>query len=527
MDHSALVTVTYHPAQNTRDRELEKARALSHAAKVSHLRRRVSKRTTLQHIKSKDDNLTDNESQILALSDPVKRAGLRRISCRLSTVLNRGNSDPFETTAIIITPEISMLFALWTTHYESNVVSTTRKLSEATIRQDMALGNELQMRSVVFACQALHRIQFARSEDMQIKVLQCKEKCLQQLRKTSISPSDAEIVPYIKALTHIFIAAVLLNEVNEAKMHERQLRQLLTAVQGSQFWSIEDQNLLLSRIYYYDQRCALAYIHAPVLEPDIIEQYRELFPRPVLEWLQSQPPCFCVVRVPAFSKDIEEIFYMLQGHIDIVCRGLQELSGKLDQDAISGPVLYSNHLAFMTFKHWKLAHEQSLVAIDTKSQFVWRTEVVLTLAVLIFLASTINGPSIMSLRQRGEKVVRRLQSSLERIWQEAAYTHDSWLHEYSQLWALYMGAIWELDSGEYHMGHDWFTKSLRHKIREYEIESWSELMEITNSFLRVPQQRERGSIWFLGMTDLPGELRSNVFETATLETLKKVLFPNS
>ncbi|ETN43754.1 uncharacterized protein HMPREF1541_02913 [Cyphellophora europaea CBS 101466] len=518
--------VTYDPAQNIRDRKSEKSRALSHAAKVSHLRRRVGKRTDSGYTKSKEINIVANNPRIWATSDSARRASLRRLSCRLLTVLNRGNSDPFETTAITITPEISMLFALWMTHYESNVVSTTRKLSEATLRQDMVLGNELQMRSVILACQALHCIQLAYNDDLQVKTLQYKESCLQQLSKINILPSDAEIVPFIKALTHTFIAAVLLNEVNEAKIHERQLRQLLTVVQGAQFWSNEDQNLLLSRVYYYDQRCALAYVHAPVLEPHVIGQYRELFPSPVLEWLQNRPSGFCVVGVPTFSKDIGEIFHLLQSHIDIVCHGLPALSGKLDEDAISGPVLYSNHLTSMAFKHLELAHEQSLVAIDTKTRFFWKNEVVLTLAVLVFLASTVNGPNIVSLRQRGEKAIRSLQCSLERVWQEAAYVHDSWLHRYAQVWVLYMGAVWELDSGEYDKGNNWFTKYLWHNIRENDIESWDELMEITDSFLHVPRHCEPGSIWFLGMADLPGEVRSNGCETTIPATLNKVLFPD-
>jgi hypothetical protein len=524
MERSTLVTVTYDPAQPFKNREAEKSRALSHAARVSHLRRRVGKRLDSGPTESNDNNTAANTPRSRAVSDSVRRAGLRRLSCRFLTVLNRGNSDPFETTAIAITPEISMLFALWMTHYESNVVSTTRKLSEATIRQDMALGNELQMRAVILACQALHCVQSASNKDLQVRTLQHKASCLQQLRSVNIPPSDTKILPFIKALTHVFIAAVLLNEVTEARIHEAHLRHLLTAIQGAHFWSNKDQKLLLSRVFYYDQRCALAYGHAPILEPQVLGQYRELFPDPVLEWLQDQAPAFCIVQMPTFSEPIAELFHKLQNHIDIVTQGLPALTGKLDEDAVSGPVLYSNHLTSMAFKHLDLAHEQFSVAVDTQASFVWQTEVVFTHAILIFLASTVNGPKIASLRKRGEKAVRNLQCFLERAWQEEACVHDAWLHRYAQIWVLYIGAVWELDSGEYDKGKEWFTTAQQQTLKEDEISSWDELMAINDNFLRVPQHCEPSSIWFLGMADPPGELKSRGCETT--RPLKEVLFPH-
>lgn len=524
MNGPALVTVMYDPAQNTRVREIERTRALSHAAKVSHLRRRVRQRAGAGSTKSGNDNLVGNISRIGATSDQVRRADLRRISCQPLTVLSRGNSDPFQSTAISITPEISMLFASWMSHYETNVVSATRKLSDATLRQDMALGNELQMSSVIFACQTLRLVQFSDHKDLQVKALQRKADCLQQLRKVNPLQPGAEIVPFIKALAHMFIAAVLVNEVDEAKLHEAQLRQALTSVQGAQFWTNQDQNLLLSRVYYYDQRCALVYMHAPVLEPDIIDQYWELYPNPILRWLQQRSSGHCIVGMPAFSKGIGEVFRRLQDHIDIVCEGIPELSSKLDEHTISGPVLYSNHLTSMAFSHLELANEQSLIAIDTKARYIWEIEIVLTLAALTFLASAVNGPNIVSLRQRGSRAIRSLQCSLRRIWHDAAHIQDSLFLRYSLLWALYIGAVWESNSGEYDKGKDWFTKCLRENIRGCEIKSWGGLMQITNSFLFVPPRREPGSIWLLGMAEPPGESRCSSCETAISKTLKEVLF---
>jgi hypothetical protein len=508
---STLVTVVYDPTQNAQSRQIERSRALSHAAKVSHRRRRADRRG-VGPIKPDQDWLLDNPSS-------GRRMGPL-------TTLNRGNSDPFNTTAISVTPEIAMLLASWIAHYETNIVSPTRKLSATTSRQDMALGNELQMSSLLLACQTLRLVQSSHHESMQVQTLQRKVKAFEQLGNVGTVQPGPEIVPYIKALAHVFIASVLVNEVHEARLHEAQLRQALASVQGAPFWTRQNQNLLISRVYYYDQRAALVYMHPPVLEPDIIDQFWEVFPDPVQRWLQQRSSSQCIAGISVLSQGVKIIFRRLQDHIDILCHGMPELSSELDEHAISGPVLYSNHLTFMVFNHLKVAQSRSTMAIERKARHVWTTESVLTLAALTFLASAVNGPTVVSMYQRGRRAAQGLQTSLTRLWHDTACDPSSWILRYSQLWALYIGATWEWESGEYNKANDWFTTRLQEKIREYNLESWNGLMEIADSFLSVPARRNPGSIWLLGMADPPGESRCSRGDIAISQTLEEVLFPN-
>jgi hypothetical protein len=526
MGHAELVMVMYDPSQTTRSRELNKSLALSHAAKVSHSRRyprrdRGARRTAFHESSARCSVCRSSQH----CSDHFISTEWQLISHPSLTILNHGNSDPFESTAVAVTPEISSLLTTWKTHYESNVISTTRELSAMTLRYDMAVDSELRMTAVLVACESLRIVQSLNGKDRYSNALKRKINCLKQLRDVGIPQFGSELVPFILSLTHMFIAAVLLNEVSEARTYEAQLRRALTAMKGTRFWSAQSHQLLLSRIYYYDQHCALLYMRAPVLDPTIIDQYWDVCPYPVSCWLQRRSPRHCIVSGTPFSEGIGELFVKLQNHIDIVCQGIPDLADALDQDAIFGPVLYSVHLTSMAFNHLRLAEEQFSTVVDTEDKHVWKIEIMLTLAVLLFLASFANGPRIAGLRQRGYKASLALRCSIERGWDNAAHGRDPLVFRYAHVWAIYIGAIWEWSNGDYDKGQDWFNSRLAADVRRYKIASWSAFKEITGRFLSVPTQREAGAIWFLGMTLPPGEVGSRMSEVPIPETFKELLFP--
>lgn len=481
-DESDLVILSYDPAKGIRHRQLQNATALSHAARVSHRRRQTAPRI-------------DEYPKERARPSASKRIG------NLPQVLNPGNSDTFNSMPVRVTLKVSMLLSIWNTHTETNPFLATRWFSAENIRQDLALDDELHVKSLLLATSALLYSRYLDCRSLNVQRLECKHDCIQQL-KAALRVQPGKNQKLAKGLSLMFVASILSNEVLEAELHSKLLFKAIMSSECAQHETCDEQVALLGRCFLYDNQCALAYMRPPLLDPrEMIHQWKMYF-APAQRWMHAHIPVLGAVRHPAFSESLAELFRQLQEQMDLQYKGIPRLSSSIEEHAICFPAMYIIQLTGMLFRHLEVASGRSLDEMDDMAKSRWHTEIVLTLAGLAFLACAAYTPPIFSLKNRAYNLLQALRGALGRNSYPVDRLQEPPLYQYSHLWALYIGATWEWESGTYESGHDWYVESLHKHVRELNVESWHELQEVVQSFLRYPLQLCDGFLWVPGM-DLP------------------------
>lgn len=269
---SNLVISFFDPAATSHDRSVRRSAALSLAAKVTHARRERAQ------FRTQNSNTLPQQTARTSARDLQRRSLRDRDNARRQVVFSvartpaLGNSDPFRSMTIPITPEITMLLSLWKRHARANAVSATRWITETALRQDLVLDDQLHARSLLLLCSTLLSSQFPPRHDLQVRRLERKHGSIRQLKALMESNTISE-GHLVRALSLILMASVLANEATEAKLHARRLYQALRQVDPSQLWEDQERVITLSRIYYYDQQCALIYVRPPFLDPSLPVQH--------------------------------------------------------------------------------------------------------------------------------------------------------------------------------------------------------------------------------------------------------------
>lgn len=514
-----LMIVRHDPSQSRHECELGISAIRSHAARIQHSRRHRSpsnKRFRRTDCRVEVIDEAPERKEISTVRNSKKR-GQRRLSPLSLTKF--GEHDPFDSLAIRVTSEVSALLCLWTTHCEGNAMAATRWMSECDIRQDLDLHDELHAKSLLFTCSALVSSRLAHRCDLEIRRLEHKHETLQQLKYATMSKSMASGQALIHTLSLVFIASVLSNEVTEAKLHAEHFWNILVACP----WvDLKKQISTIARMYYYDDQCALMYMRPPVLQTGTVIRLWDSYLAPIRSWLGVQQLVPGTVTYPAFSKNLAKLFKRLQDYVNIQCEGISEISLTSKEHALSSPLIYTVQLTCLFFGHLELVKRLAgAYEAGSRQARRWKFETILSLAALAFLTCASYGPSISDRRERGSKVMQALRNAIN---QDSCDGQRSETYQQAQLWALYIGAVWEWDSGAFLLGDMWFTSRLQEECRDQHIESWSHLKAIVDGFLRVPAKQEHGAVWFPGMDGPSGNLTSGDRQIST-QSLQATLFP--
>lgn len=523
---SGLVILTYDPVASTRDRNLLRSDALSHAARVSHARRKKEKRPQ----PDEHDDRTTSENRSLSQKVLISRARHRarvKISLGLGS-LQQGNQDPFGSTAIRITPNNAYLMSTWREYLEFNPNDSTRWLSIADTERDFSLARESELNSkcLIFAASSALSSRFPHDENLKAIVSQNRRICLGHLKSIAISQADLPATTELaNCLLLVFIGLCLSEALAEAKAYAGQLRKVL---KHPDLWGKPALIAIWSRLYYDDMLFATRYFRPPLLDISSLTERWD----PVLQnlrlWEARRLALPSKVVAPAFSKTLGELFKRLQTQVDIQSRNTLYAPAQFDARHMTGSLAVIIEIVYLLFDHWQLSQAALNEAREGPDRVKWHNEVKATLCALAFLANMIAGPKTPDgpdFQECGWRSMQALRYSLEQMPTLPSSNSDFWTYQHLQVWGYYLGAIWECEGG-YTQAETWYTAQLRRKVLELGISSWDALKGVVDRFLRVPAFYAPGTVWFLGMSPMSQVAdSSNLFQNKSSgDRLAEIVF---
>lgn len=506
-----LTVILFRPTSTLREQELDRSKALSHAARVHHERRKRP------HLQPRGTKLSLLELE--ASHEPARNRRLKPSVCSqdpleptdsaqelYSSSIRHGNSDPFDCMTIRLTSHVNEMLSTWSSHIKSNPISSTSWITEIELRQDFSLDHDLHSATLIFLCSALLSSRHQDRKDLYIQALEKKRECLQLLtskKLTDVARDSASV----QVISYLFIAASFLNQVEEALWHARQLQLLMDRLKQQGTRTAADDIAVLCRLHHYDARCGIMHLRPPTLDPKHILALLLGGAAPARQWSNFRPGSDSIVRTPTFSKDIVEIFRQLQAN---VCYQAAPYDVEEGHPA-SADLFWIFCGTSLLFSHWKLSRTYISKTADDHSSLRWQDESLLSLCGLAFLGCECPGPVIASLRRRVNNVFQALRDELE---QSNTLHCGEEVHQKICLWALYLGAAWESQCGLVNGDDPWFTLQLHNEIRNSRIASWDDLKHNADRFLAVPLSQAVGKSWLLGMvgqSDEPYTTRDRLF----------------
>jgi hypothetical protein len=388
---SEIVFVEYDPVASSHERLNIRSKALAHAARISHRCRRQREREGLDDIKGKTGY------------HPAPNVNGRRESCANLGVLQHGNSDPFDSMAVPITPETTYCLSTWKLHLKGNPVPTTQWITTYELNSDFSMSSEFQQKAVLFACSALLSSRFGNCHDLMIRTLENKQACLEYLTCSFLSTHGRHMSG---ALSLIFIAACINNDTREARIYYCQLQRLLTEATQSGFYDSKQQLLIQCRVHYYDAETALANIR-PCLLPNGLVDCWEDYLQPARDWVRLRPQRTSAVAYPRFSQAVVSLFCRLQTHIDIQTEGIAALADKTSGHGLSATLGLYVDLAGRALSFLKEC-EEVLQRVDDEdmSRSAALAELLITTCAVVSLSILPeSGPAV----RRGARVYSSLQ----------------------------------------------------------------------------------------------------------------------
>lgn len=213
-----------------RDQELVRAAALSHAAKVSHQKRKARE--------------AKNKDVILAGRQPItgaqhrERSGegqkLSEIVLGPLTILKRGNSDPFQAVAITVTRRVNEILSFFRnsflpamyqsdseTHYRSFSADSAWDLHRTTLYEECS-GHAF----VLIGLSIMGQVTNPESDALETEKLVLKGKLFSSLRGRMEKSADTDKA-VLDSVMFLFAAEGIAGNFAQATMHGQILRTLL------------------------------------------------------------------------------------------------------------------------------------------------------------------------------------------------------------------------------------------------------------------------------------------------------------
>lgn len=483
---SDLVVVISDPYTSERDRHLRRAEALSHAARVSHARRREHSKTSEARDQARGERFVHH---MVHSQTPLRAQDPEHNPQPSFGSLQYGNSDPFDSMSIPITPESSYLLFTWKQHYENNLNCSTRWLTQCDVIRDFSFESAFHKRCLIFASSTALLLKFPDHPHLISQRLESRSQCFEELHRLMTTEDERlPIAELANSLLLLVIGLVSLDEVNEAKRYVQHLQYLLSSLRT---YYPQMPTSMLSRLYYHDWLAALNYLRPLLLDTNILIRDWNTHLGVLHQITYNHDHGSNFVTYPMFTTKLANLFERLQAHINVHATVIADGSLFLDQlltSSIADIVVLSGEL----LDHWKYSQRVLVGAQSGIERFGWFCESLATLCAVTFLACAALGPTAG--RSRGRSSMRALRYLLE----NGPSINTTRSYQYLQLWAYYLGAIWEHECGVMYSG-TWYTDRLQQEVRELRLTSWADLKNIVDRFLRVPPMQNPGGVWLPGM----------------------------
>ena len=316
-----LTIIPQDPAHSTYHRESERAKALAHATRVTHKRRR-SQPGERSFATGRKNN--GKGYRIESIGSIHRQSH----NCGICSMPAGGNSDPFDTMPVPVTPANSILPTLWLAHLATNRTPHTMKVSSAVFLDQLYVEDSLHLQCPFYVGSTLLSSRYIQHQGLQLETLRHGVNCYKILRQ-EISlvarPSDWNIL--LRRLSLILIAALLANERSEAKAHARTLYDEIMARSAALSPRDNGLDLILCFVHYHDNVCATVYLEDTVLDIHKLQhlwvtsdEKRRRSPEELAGiewWCDPVSTRHSVVKTPVFDQHLQDLFNLIQVVIDL------------------------------------------------------------------------------------------------------------------------------------------------------------------------------------------------------------------
>jgi hypothetical protein len=504
---TGLVILSYDPATSARQHNLMRADALSHAARVSHARRRQKKELLRLPAQNEAERRTESSREMSMYRGMLQSKARQRLTVEAPLM---GNRDPFKTTAVQVTPDLAYLWSKWQSYLAFNPIDATKFLTALDLQRDISYSHEsvLNSKCLAFAAAAALLTRHPCNRTLELIVAQTKCHCLERIDAIIASRVlSLGLHQFASCLLLVVLGLYLLGDHIGAQAYARHLSDLLVPID-----LVQDPTLLSiwCRLHYDDLLFSTRYVRRPMLGGTSLLQKLKPFLTEYPEWERSRLPPLNWVTFPTFSTALEDLFRRLQNQID--SQFLVPGQRPWKSDVVNGlSPFFINDVIDELVHHRDFSQEQILLADDGFDKFDWRIELLTTLCALAFLSCFTCGPKTPdkpSLRECGRRAMDALRKCLLHMSLMASNHRKFHIYQNLHLWAYYLGTVWECEC-MFESDETWFTPRLRSKVQELELGSWTELKSVVDKFLCVPEDYRPGKVAFLGMHGLNQAIESD------------------
>lgn len=503
-------------------RELEQSKARSHAAKISHQRKKKCSdqghRGRANEHGSSDSTSPRTSSELVLAPPPV---------------IFKGNSDPFRTSLIEVTPRVIQAFQFLrdalvpSTHFNTSGTGGSwarRFLPDQTVRKHMESMNDewLALAEMLPLSAALTRL--SGSRELATQTLQLKRKAIRRVHsKLDSLHHDVATPDHVIRLTRtLFATATFENNMAEARMHGVALKELLYRKTKREGLEAIDVNLMWSTLYY-DAQIAHTTMSTSIFD---VNDWATTRLRQATEPLsQLLEPLHILV-----ARDLDSVLKYSPTLLD-TCIDIYEVTWLWQQceslgPDIDGPMmnLYATtrHNIFqirLSNHHARLRARIALSDVAASSSsgganatnphcpqatLEPHTEAAMTLALIAYLASFVGNSRI-----GGQYMWPRITLFMAQLHHHLTMAHDAL--EYNSntgtssssdrllLFAYWVGASWEHNEeftpSSSGVPRFWFTRGFTDVVRGMRLKSWRDIKPLLDRFVPTELARPNGSSW--------------------------------
>ena len=485
---------TVHTSQ--RQQELSQSDARSHAAKIS-VQRSKLKRSKLAVTRASKP-AQDNQGLV-----PANRAILPPTPLAF---IRKGNSDPFASYAVEISPRVNDLIDFFSTYYASTAHQphlSVPNFRNDVLRQTIAsiLQDECSAQAFLLSFMTLKSNLSPEDLNFQQETRRLSKQAVVSLRSNTRNIKvESDIV--LTALKFHFMAAAFAGNIFEATMHGTMLKDQLLRK-----WLIERQSLdlgLLMHIVFVDGQLALKHLTHTIFDMEWVERVLE----PALSPTEIHLQPFLSEINDGLDRSIDEP--TLQTLIGQVRKG-QYLRTHTAFDTSEG-FIYGVWLgiragatqAHLANYYYAVQRRLSTNKLSAEDRFAWLSRCAAALA----MSMLVNTPESMALYKLqvpgGDKVTARLRQIVAEIQIAGRYLPSNIDVKYqnAHLFALFIGAqgeqrklrgapfeAWQASK------NTWFTRIFAHQACRMRVFTWDAVRAALERILYFDELEPRGSEW--------------------------------
>ncbi|OAP63260.1 hypothetical protein AYL99_02487 [Fonsecaea erecta] len=443
----AQVDITFLPVlardSSQRDRELYQATARSHAARLSH-KWRQQKRFAADIAHHQRQQIAEEQQLPAGASEAAWSNAL--IAPGLASVLQKGNSDPFNALAIHVTPRVNQILTFFKHGYLPMIYPAFMG-SEDAIRRISALQtqeyrNGIQALRLECSARALLFINVAfmikvnPHQGLEDEALLLKHQSIKALRRELVKGSVAQTQALVlDSVAMLFRGALIAGDLDEAALHATTLRSLLVQKYDRE-GGVFDLGFLLRVLYQNKQLSVFSFslsifdveewvpkVLAAYLEPSkaYLEPFQQAVRRRLDPCVSAEPLRSLFVEMilgdhmlglPAESHPGEQLFSMVQVWIHI-----------------QGTILHSRLVDFIlkteALHHLKFDPVTETPMPNPGENLYWQTQRALALTFLImFEFNRTNLESVQTVFVNARDYIARLRSALSLTMHAAELARD-------------------------------------------------------------------------------------------------------